>query len=85
MLACNLPVINFLEEDALAFALRRVAAEHSDRPMYFVFPDRRSSSRAPMDSSSGVSAVVQCGQNGHMFEVELGLTFGRDHVLGSIL
>lgn len=43
------------EQDVLAFALRNVAAEHSDKPIYFVFPARRSSSRAPIDSSNGVS------------------------------
>lgn len=45
--------------DKLACALRKVAAEHSDNPMYFVFPARRSSSRAPMDSSKGVSLVAE--------------------------
>lgn len=40
--------------DLLEFALRSVAAEHSDRPMYFVFPALRRPSSAGMDSSSGV-------------------------------
>jgi len=50
-----------LQTDKLVFALRKVAAEHSDKPMYFVFPVRRSSSRAPIDSSRGVSLVVKLG------------------------
>ena len=40
----------------LELALRNVAAEHSDKPMYFVFPCFRISSRAGIDSSRGVSA-----------------------------
>jgi hypothetical protein len=39
----------------LEFAFRKVAAEHSERPIYFVFPALRSSSRAGIDSSRGVS------------------------------
>ena len=50
-----------LQTDKLVFALRKVAAEHSDKPMYFVFPVRRSSSRAPIDSSRAVSLVVKLG------------------------
>jgi len=50
-----------LQTDKLEFALRKVAAEHSDKPMYFVFPVRRSSSKAPMDSSRGVSLIVKLG------------------------
>lgn len=41
--------------DILELALRSVAAEHSDRPMYLVFPARRISSSAGIDSSRGVS------------------------------
>lgn len=37
--------------------MRRVEAEHSDRPMYFVLPARRMESRAGMDCSRGVSRV----------------------------
>jgi hypothetical protein len=40
----------------LELALRRVLAEHSDRPMYFVFPSLRMESRAGIDDSRGVSA-----------------------------
>lgn len=45
-------------KDGLELALRSVAAEHSDRPMYLVLPARRISSSAGMDSSSGVSDLV---------------------------
>lgn len=41
----------------LEFAFRKVAAEHSESPIYFVLPARRISSRAPMDSSNGVSEM----------------------------
>ena len=44
--------------DILELALRSVAAEHSDRPMYLVFPARRISSRAGIDSSRGVSMLT---------------------------
>lgn len=43
------------EEDPLELALRSVAAEHSERPMYLVLPALRISSSAEMDSSRGVS------------------------------
>jgi hypothetical protein len=43
------------EEYVLEFALRSVAAEHSERPMYFVLPALRIASRAGMECSSGVS------------------------------
>lgn len=46
-----------ISRNILELALRRVAAEHSERPIYFVLPARRSSSRAVMDSSSGVSKI----------------------------
>ena len=36
--------------------MRSVAAEHSERPIYFVFPAFRSSSKAGMDSSRAVSS-----------------------------
>jgi len=39
----------------LEFALRSVAAEHSERPMYLVLPAARIESRAGMDCSRGVS------------------------------
>lgn len=42
-------------DNSLEFALRSVAAEHSDRPMYFVLPALRIESRAGIDCSSGVS------------------------------
>lgn len=41
---------------SLEFAFRSVLAEHSDRPIYLVFPTFRISSRAGMESSSGVSS-----------------------------
>lgn len=44
-------------EEVLEFALRRVEAEHSESPMYFVLPARRIESRAGMDCSRGVSGV----------------------------
>jgi hypothetical protein len=40
----------------LASALRSVAAEGSERPMYLVLPDLRRPSRAVIDSSRGVSS-----------------------------
>ena len=40
----------------LELAFRRVLAEHSDSPMYFVFPALRMESRAGMEDSRGVSA-----------------------------
>lgn len=43
---------------SLELALRSVAAEHSERPMYFVFPAFRSSSSAGIDSSRGVPVEV---------------------------
>lgn len=43
------------KQNVLELALRSVLAEHSDRPMYFVLPALRISSRAGIDSSSGVS------------------------------
>jgi hypothetical protein len=42
----------------LEFALRSVAAEHSERPMYFVFPALRIRSSAGIDSLRGVSRVL---------------------------
>jgi hypothetical protein len=39
----------------LELALRKVLAEHSDSPMYFVFPSLRMESRAGMEDSRGVS------------------------------
>lgn len=47
--------LTIVKEDLLELALRKVAAEHSERPMYFVFPALRISSRAGIDSSRGVS------------------------------
>ncbi len=44
---------------SLEFALRSVVAEHSERPMYLVFPTFRSPSRAVIDSSRGVSSHVR--------------------------
>jgi hypothetical protein len=41
--------------DVLEFAFRRVSAEHSERPTYFVFPARRIESRAGIDWERGVS------------------------------
>lgn len=41
-------------DDPLELAFRSVAVEHSDNPIYFVFPAFRISSRAGMDSSKGV-------------------------------
>lgn len=41
--------------DLLESALRSVFAEHSESPMYLVLPAFRISSRAGIDSSSGVS------------------------------
>jgi hypothetical protein len=46
------------EKISLELALRSVAAEHSERPMYLVFPAFRISSRAGIDSSSGVSGLI---------------------------
>lgn len=43
---------------SLELALRSVLAEHSERPIYLVFPAFRISSRAEIDSSRGVSACV---------------------------
>lgn len=49
-------------KDSLELALRSVAAEHSERPMYLVLPALRISSRAGMDSSNGVSGFISlCG------------------------
>lgn len=45
-------------EYLLELALRSVAAEHSERPMYFVLPALRISSRAGIDSVRGVSTRV---------------------------
>lgn len=39
----------------LEFARRKVAAEHSERPIYLVFPAFLISSKARIDSSSGVA------------------------------
>ena len=44
---------------AIELALRRVAAEHSDRPMYLVLLAFRISSRAGMDSSRGVLGSIR--------------------------
>lgn len=44
-------------EDVLEFALRSVSAEHSERPMYFVFPAARIESRAGIDWERGVSCL----------------------------
>lgn len=44
--------------DSLELALRRVAAEHSDNPIYLVLPAARISSRAGIDSVRGVSEKV---------------------------
>jgi hypothetical protein len=48
----------WLERNVLEFALRSVAAEHSESPMYLVFPALRISSRAGMDSVRGVSISI---------------------------
>lgn len=42
----------------LEFALRKVVAEHSERPMYLVLPALRIASSAGMDSVRGVSVFV---------------------------
>ena len=47
-----------LHKNLLELAFRRVWAEHSDRPMYFVLPALRSESSAGMDSSRVVSTIV---------------------------
>lgn len=48
----------FRLRNLLEWALRSVLAEHSERPMYLVFPALRISSSAGMDSSRGVSTQV---------------------------
>lgn len=63
-----------MQVDLLELALRSVAAEHSERPMYLVFPALRISSRAGIDSSRGVSIHVSLG---------VALISGTD-ILGSI-
>lgn len=45
-----------LRADVLELALRSVAADHSESPMYLVLPAFRSSSSAGIDSSRGVSS-----------------------------
>jgi hypothetical protein len=47
---------------SLELALRSVAAEHSESPMYLVLPALRISSRAGIDSSSGVSDLISIFQ-----------------------
>lgn len=47
----------WLINDLLELAFRNVAAEHSDKPIYFVFPALRISSSAGIDSSRGVSVI----------------------------
>lgn len=51
----------FRLRNLLELALRSVLAEHSERPMYLVFPALRISSSAGMDSSRGVSTQVSIG------------------------
>ena len=48
-----------IHSNSLELARRRVAAEHSESPMYFVFPAFRISSRVVIDSSRGVSDTVR--------------------------
>lgn len=47
-----------LERNGLEFALRNVAAEHSESPIYLVLPALRISSRAGMDSVRDVSIEI---------------------------
>lgn len=47
------------DRDLLEFAFLRVAAEHSESPMYFVLPSLRSESKAVIDSSRGVSGIEE--------------------------
>lgn len=47
-----------LKRNGLEFALRNVAAEHSESPIYLVLPALRISSRAGMDSVRGVSIEI---------------------------
>ena len=49
----------------LELAFRNVAAEHSERPMYFVFPARRISSSAGIDSVRGVSIAISIWNCAH--------------------
>lgn len=46
------------DRTSLEFALRSVAAEHSESPMYLVFPALRISSSAGIDSVRGVSMKI---------------------------
>jgi hypothetical protein len=62
--------------DVLELAFRRVFAEHSDSPMYFVFPSLRMESRAGIEDSRGVS-VCPCPVSifvGEFFRAKRGLT-----------
>ena len=54
-MGCAMEMNVLFWECLLEFALRRVEAEHSDRPMYFVLPAARRESRAGMDWDRGVS------------------------------
>jgi hypothetical protein len=47
----------------LEFALRSVAAEHSDSPIYLVFPAWRISASAGIDSWRGVSVLLSLTNN----------------------
>jgi hypothetical protein len=51
----------------LELALRSVAAEHSERPIYLVFPALRIPSRAGIDSSNGVSVYCLLAPSNHFF------------------
>lgn len=46
--------------DSLEFALRSVAAEHLERPIYLVLPALQISSRAGIESSRGVLGSIRC-------------------------
>jgi hypothetical protein len=59
------------EFHVLELALRRVSAEHSDRPMYFVFPALRRESRAGIEDSRGVSACLVPGQQARLEELQI--------------
>lgn len=58
--AHNLIGLRTLSFDSLELAFFSVDAEHSERPIYFVFPCFRISSSAVIDSSRGVSVINAC-------------------------
>ena len=58
--------------DLLELDFFNVAAEHSESPMYWVFPALRISSRALIDSSSGVSITKSADENHIMVGALLG-------------